>query len=458
MSDAIAGHLASRASRAIKPALSYFKAFIEAKDRQWSPEDPEGNIILSVAENKISASLVHERLVRAKPCPLDALCYQDMRGLPRLREALARLLERTFMQGIRVDANQLCCSAGCGAIIESLFHCICGPRDAVLIPAPYYPAFDNDLEVKCEVKPWPFYLDEAMPIGQQLSAAAAAAEAAGHRVGALLITTPNNPLGTMYSRETIVAMLQWCLQRTVHLVSDEIYGNSAWGEGATFTSVEVIARQEAAALAGADSLPLLLHVVWGMSKDFCASGLRCGSLHSRNPHLLKALENISYFNAVSLHTQWALIDVLEDVEWLGGYLEENLARMRRAYRLLEGALDRHGIPHVRADSAMFCWVDLRDMLPAGLDGSWEGEDALWDELTRSAGVLLTPGQQCHGPAPGYFRVCWAWVPPEALPVAVDRIAALRDAKRGAGPGAGCIGADGAGGSAGVAGSAIGGEV
>ncbi len=59
MSEGVAGHLASRAKRAIKPALSYFKAFIEAKDRQWSPEDPGGNIILSVAENKISASLVH---------------------------------------------------------------------------------------------------------------------------------------------------------------------------------------------------------------------------------------------------------------------------------------------------------------------------------------------------------------------------------------------------------------
>lgn len=36
------GHLSQRAGRAIRPALSYFKAFMEAKSRQWSPEDPEG--------------------------------------------------------------------------------------------------------------------------------------------------------------------------------------------------------------------------------------------------------------------------------------------------------------------------------------------------------------------------------------------------------------------------------
>ncbi|KAG2436151.1 hypothetical protein HYH02_011655 [Chlamydomonas schloesseri] len=437
------GHLSSRAGRAIRPALSYFKAFMDAKDRQWKPEDPEGNIILTVAENRISSDIVRERLSRAAAdFPEEALTYQDMRGIPALRQALARLLEGTFMKGIDVDPDQLSVSAGAGAIIENLFHCIAGAGDVVLIPAPYYPAFDNDLQVKCGVVPHPFHLDEDRPLGPQLNAAAEAALEAvsaasgsngsngsncrGPRVAAVLFTSPNNPLGTMYSRDTVVELLRWCLQREVHCVSDEIYGNSVFGQGATFTSAEVIARQEAANLPHADRLPDLLHVVWGMSKDFCASGIRVGVLHSRNVQLNKALDNLGYFAAVSNPVQWALAEALNDGPWLADFLATNRLRMAAAYGQLEAALTEAGIPHVPADSAMFCWVDLRAWLP---EPSWAGEAALWEEMCKECRVLLTPGEQCHAAEPGFFRVCWAWMPGDSLPVAVRRLAAHFGAKQ-----------------------------
>ncbi len=43
----------------------------------------------------------------------------------------------------------------------------------MLIPAPYYPAFDNDLTVKCALRPVPFHLDEQQPVGPQLQVRAA---------------------------------------------------------------------------------------------------------------------------------------------------------------------------------------------------------------------------------------------------------------------------------------------
>jgi 1-aminocyclopropane-1-carboxylate synthase len=47
-----------------------------------------------------------------------------------------------------VDPADLCISTGCGAILDNLFLSITAPGDGVLIPAPYYPAFDNDLRVR----------------------------------------------------------------------------------------------------------------------------------------------------------------------------------------------------------------------------------------------------------------------------------------------------------------------
>ena len=52
----------------------------------------------------------------------------------------------------------------------------------------------------------------------QLDAAAAEAEARGITVRGLLITNPNNPLGTVYPREVVEGMLRWCLAHKVHCV------------------------------------------------------------------------------------------------------------------------------------------------------------------------------------------------------------------------------------------------
>lgn len=55
-------------------------------------------------------------------------------------------------------------------------------------------------------------------IRQQLDAAAAEAAARGIPVRGLLITNPNNPLGTIYGSETISEMLRWCLDNQVHYI------------------------------------------------------------------------------------------------------------------------------------------------------------------------------------------------------------------------------------------------
>jgi len=118
-----------------------------------------------------------------------------------------------------VDREHLTCTAGAGAVVDLLFHCIASAGDAVLIPAPYYPAFDNDLSVRNGIKAVPVYLDgERGPLGLQLDAAAAAAAAAGHPVRALLISNPSNPIGTVLPEGELREMMAWCLENKVHLV------------------------------------------------------------------------------------------------------------------------------------------------------------------------------------------------------------------------------------------------
>lgn len=101
----------------------------------------------------------------------------------------------------------------------------------VLIPAPYYPAFDNDLAVRNSVRPLPVHLSPDTPLAAQLDAAADAAAARGHPVKALLVSNPSNPLGTVLAEGEVREMLAWCLRRRIHFVrcGCEAQTERGWG-------------------------------------------------------------------------------------------------------------------------------------------------------------------------------------------------------------------------------------
>lgn len=144
--------------------------------------------------------------------------YGSMKGMPGLQAALAGLMQRTFVPEPPLNPSYMCILAGCSGVLDHLFYCLADSGQSVLIPAPYYPAFDNDLQAKSNVIPFPFYLDETSDVAAQLDEAAASAAKEGQPVRALLITNPNNPLGIIYKPHTVKTMLRWCLSNRVHYV------------------------------------------------------------------------------------------------------------------------------------------------------------------------------------------------------------------------------------------------
>ena len=213
--------------------------------------------------------------------------------------------------------------------------------------------------------------------------------------------------------------------------SDEIYALSIYKPQAVpFTSALDLAQRlvrgasedggRGPTQAAVDSF---VHLVYGLSKDWCASGLRVGLLHSRNKPLAQALNSLCAFASVSNHTQHVLTEVLSDDAWVESFLAGNAAALGRSYDALSASLDAARIPFTPAVAGMFVWVDMRGWLPAGAPG-WAGERELWAALCDECKVILTPGEACHAPEPGFFRLCFAWVPVEALQQAVERLRAF----------------------------------
>lgn len=182
-----------------------------------SPTNREGWIPLVMAENKLGNDAVLQRMALVPPAPAWVMNYGSMKGAPGLQAALAALMNHTFIKVPLLPEN-ICISSGCSAILDNLFFCISDAGSSVLIPAPYYPAFDNDLTAKCDLHCLPFFLEEHGDVAAQLDAEAAAAAVRGQPVSAVLLTNPNNPLGTIYSEESVAAMVAWCLRNKVHYV------------------------------------------------------------------------------------------------------------------------------------------------------------------------------------------------------------------------------------------------
>ena len=370
--------------------------------------EPHGYIPMCVAENKLVWDLLEPMVNAPRGTPPEGLGYADMVGPLELRQDLATFLG-THVLGRPVDAEHVAVLAGAGSILEVLFYALADRGEGVLVPTPSYAGFWMDLEVRDELRVIPVHARADTGYQVTLEHLDAAVKASDVPVRALLFTTPNNPLGTVYSPEDLEIILDWAETRDIHVVFDEIYALSVFGDR-PFTSVATLREK----------LGDKVHIVWAFSKDFAASGLRVGVLVSENPGVLGVMNALSYWSACSGDTLHLLESWITDEPWLEAYVPEMRRRLGASAAMVVDRLREAGIPTAGGEAGFFVLVDLSKHLETP---TFEAEEQLWWRLLE-AGINLTPGHAIRSPRPGLFRLCFASVAPSILSVALDRLVAV----------------------------------
>jgi aspartate/methionine/tyrosine aminotransferase len=389
------------------PMPEYLTEHFARSGSQWHPNDnPEGYVALCIAENKLMADLVLPQLTRTTTPPESVLSYDAMVGSEAFRGQLAEFMERTFL-GRRFAPEQIAVSAGAGTVLENVFHALADPGDAVLVPTPSYAGFWLDLETRDELHIVPVHCDSEDGFRLTTERLDAALATTGRPVKALLFTNPDNPKGTVATADEITDVLRWAEAHDLHVVFDEIYALSVFGD----TPLESIASLR-------PNLGDHIHIVWAFSKDFGASGLRCGLLVSENESLLAAVDGLAYWGAASGHTQWVLGQMITDHAWIDRYCAELRQRLRSTHARVSEALREAGIPHLDSDAGIFVLCDMRGFMD---DLTWEEEHALWRKFLEQGSVNITPGAACRISEPGFFRLCYAAEPIEAVLSGIARI-------------------------------------
>ena len=245
-----------------------------------------------------SYSQIVEKINASEGPSKNAAGYNDMRGLPHFRQSIVTYLQRTFMRELTISADEIAVGAGAGALIEATCFTLCDEGETVLIPSPLYPAFITDLErkINCRPLPVPEPDNSLIPRVSTLQRYVDTEKASGKNVRALLLTNPLNPTGITLHTDTAKHLVEWALANDIHLLSDEIYANSIFDETdeANFRPSLAIAKEF-----DEQKARKLVHTIAGMSKDMCASGYRCGFMHTQNSKLMQALSGLCYFCCVS---------------------------------------------------------------------------------------------------------------------------------------------------------------
>ncbi len=153
---------------------------------------------------------------RAFAHPGISLYQPNPRGLINAREAVGTYYEQ---QHIRVAPDDLLLTSGTSEAYSFVFRLLCNPGDEVLIPAPGYPLFDFLADL-CDVKlvRYPLLYDQGWQI--DFSALSAAASA---RTKALIAVHPNNPTGHYTSAADQSQLADFCGQRGIALIADEVF-------------------------------------------------------------------------------------------------------------------------------------------------------------------------------------------------------------------------------------------
>lgn len=349
-----------------------------------------------ISEGHVITELtIGEHDIRTHPTILDAMDlsarqgntgYAVVPGSDLLRDTVAaRIQART---GQKTSRNNVLITPGGQSALFAAHVAVCDPGDVGLYLDPYYATYPGTIRgAGAKARAIQTTAEDAFqPRAQQIDAASDGAVS-------LLINSPNNPTGVVYSRETLNGIAGVCRDRDLWLISDEVYDTQVWeGEHISPRTLPGMAERTL--------------VVGSMSKSHAMTGSRCG-------WVVGPEEVIAHLINLATHTTYGVPGFIQDAASFalnaGHDLEEEIAapfRRRRAQAIAILAT-QNTISLVPAQGAMYLMLDIR---AAGLNGE-EFANALLD----THAIAVMPGESFGKAAAGHVRV--------AMTIDDDRFAA-----------------------------------
>lgn len=292
--------------------------------------------------------------------------YTAAAGIPELREAIAKKLKEE--NEVSVETKGVCVTSGAKQACYNAILAVVEEGDEVIIPTPYWVSYPEMVRLAGGV---PIMVETTAETGWKMTAAQFE-EAMTPATKMVIINSPGNPTGAIYTRDELAAIGEVATYEDITILSDEIYEKLIYGE-AKHVSIASISEE----------LSNLTIVVGGFSKAYSMTGWRLGYTATSNAAFAQALSKIQGHTS-SNATTFAQYGALAALEGPQEFIED----MRQEYDVRrQFALGRlKSIPNIKIvepEGAFYFFVDCTEM---GLKSQ-----NLCDKLLNRYKVAMVPG-------------------------------------------------------------------
>lgn len=316
--------------------------------------------------------------------------YTATAGLPELREAIAHKTARD--SGYEVDSQQIVVTNGGKHAVYASFQLILNEGDEVIVPTPCWVSYPETIKLAGGV-PVEVFADAEHtfePSIEQIEAATT------ERTKAIIINSPNNPTGAVWSADTLRAIAKWAIEHDVWVISDEIYEHMTYDDAETARIGSLVPEVR-------DRLIVLN----GVAKTYAMTGWRVGWLLAP-AEVAKAatkLQGHMTSNVSNVPQRAAVAAIAGDLSAVAAMRE---AFARRRHAIVSALNELPGVSCEMPKGAFYAFADFTGLLgkPLGKNGTvCENTVQLAALILDEVHVAAVPGEGFS--APGYIRFSYA---------------------------------------------------
>lgn len=314
--------------------------------------------------------------------------YTMAHGIPELRTAVAKQYEKTH--GIGYTANQVIVSNGAKHSLHNVFTVLLDPDDEVIIPAPYWVSYAELVKLTGAK---PVIVETKQAENFQLTPAAFR-QALTPKTKMLLLCSPSNPTGSMYTPEELGALADIAIERDLVVVSDEIYEQLVFGNRA-FKSFATVRP----------GLADRTVIVNGVSKAYAMTGWRIGWTLSSAPvaKAMADLQSQETSNPSSV-SQYAALAALEGPQECVATMRAEFAKRREFVKQRIASIP--GLSTTDMDGAFYAFINIQPHLGRKYGGKQIDTSSDWCLTLLEQQQVATVMGSAFG-AEGYMRVSYA---------------------------------------------------
>jgi aspartate aminotransferase len=320
--------------------------------------------------------------------------YTDTLGVGELREILAQRISRKT--GVAYAAEELGFTAGAKQALFSAALAVFGPGDEVIIPAPYWVTFPEQVRLAGAT---PVFLDTESA-GFQVDSDALV-RLITQRTRGILLNTPHNPTGVVYSAKALQKIAEIILQHGLTCVYDECYDELVYAPAEHQNIVKLVPEMKERTI-----------LVGSLSKTYCMAGWRAGYFAAPKA-VVKAIANLQSHSASNPCNivQYAALSALSPAN--DGFVEGIRGQLRNQRAIALELIA--GIPLLTCtvpQGAFYLFPNISNLLGKSFNGTClENVDILAEMLLEHAHIAVVPGSAFGAPA--HVRISYA-IPGEAI--------------------------------------------